>query len=402
MAGRGDVADELLARAAGTTVPMVRAQRHRLNGTAQGSATGDPETDALIGITATPEVSGAVAEALNKYAPRYAAFRTNVEDMKPDDLAQADQIYRQGDLSDAIIRGTADRNRVAGAQAAAKGNDLFSSDSTGAVLDKFQGSLDTSNPMAGSTINLRKEQAGAQRANAAQSYAQGRAADALADQRKQVTAAGPGGGVGGKAPAGYRWTAGQDGELRLEPIPGGPKDPANNLGGSGKPMTEGQAKANLFGNRMVEADAVLREQEEKGVYRPGNMKAMVEGVAGAVPLVGDSLREGASAAMNWTQSAGQQQVDQARRDFINAVLRRESGAVISDSEFANADKQYFPQLGDSKEVREQKRRNRERVTQLMLDEVPEHHRKKPAPRGASGSWDETPSQPANRNVKVDW
>jgi hypothetical protein len=50
--------------------------------------------------------------------------------------------------------------------------------------------------------------------------------------------------------------------------------------------------------------------------------------------------------------------DQAKRDFINAVLRRESGAVISDQEFANAEQQYFPQPGEPPALIEQKRQNR--------------------------------------------
>ena len=53
-----------------------------------------------------------------------------------------------------------------------------------------------------------------------------------------------------------------------------------------------------------------------------------------------------------------QQYDQASRNFINAVLRRESGAVISPSEFDNARKQYLPQPGDSKETLKQKELNR--------------------------------------------
>ncbi|WP_104662854.1 hypothetical protein [Ensifer adhaerens] len=62
---------------------------------------------------------------------------------------------------------------------------------------------------------------------------------------------------------------------------------------------------------------------------------------------------------NYAISDEAQQLDQAKRDFINAVLRQESGAVISDEEFANAERQYFPQPGDSQQVIEQKRRNRE-------------------------------------------
>jgi hypothetical protein len=57
-------------------------------------------------------------------------------------------------------------------------------------------------------------------------------------------------------------------------------------------------------------------------------------------------------------SSNQQAVEQAQRNFVNAVLRQESGAVISDAEFENAKKQYFPQPGDDKKVIEQKRANR--------------------------------------------
>lgn len=52
-------------------------------------------------------------------------------------------------------------------------------------------------------------------------------------------------------------------------------------------------------------------------------------------------------------------MDQAQRNFVNAVLRRESGSAISASEFDSANKQYFPQPGDEPSVLEQKRRNRD-------------------------------------------
>ena len=40
----------------------------------------------------------------------------------------------------------------------------------------------------------------------------------------------------------------------------------------------------------------------------------------------------------------------ASRNFIAAVLRKESGAAISDGEYLNGLKQYFPQVGDKPEV----------------------------------------------------
>jgi hypothetical protein len=62
---------------------------------------------------------------------------------------------------------------------------------------------------------------------------------------------------------------------------------------------------------------------------------------------------------NALKSAERQQFEQAQRDFVNATLRRESGAAISDTEFANAKQQYFPQPGDSTEVVAQKTANRQ-------------------------------------------
>lgn len=58
------------------------------------------------------------------------------------------------------------------------------------------------------------------------------------------------------------------------------------------------------------------------------------------------------------QSAEMQSYMQAARNFVNALLRRESGAVISPSEFAEARQQYLPQPGDTNEVLQQKALNR--------------------------------------------
>jgi hypothetical protein len=58
-------------------------------------------------------------------------------------------------------------------------------------------------------------------------------------------------------------------------------------------------------------------------------------------------------------SPEQQQNDQARRNFISAVLRKESGAAISPTEYVNEERKYFPQLGDSPKVIQQKQQARE-------------------------------------------
>ena len=56
----------------------------------------------------------------------------------------------------------------------------------------------------------------------------------------------------------------------------------------------------------------------------------------------------------------------AQRNFLNAVLRRESGAVISPTEFAEGRAQYFPQQGDKPAVLKQKKANRDLVQQNFI------------------------------------
>jgi hypothetical protein len=51
----------------------------------------------------------------------------------------------------------------------------------------------------------------------------------------------------------------------------------------------------------------------------------------------------------------------AQRAFINALLRRESGAAIAKSEFDSYGREYFPQLGDTPAQIEDKRKHRAEV-----------------------------------------
>lgn len=158
------------------------------------------------------------------------------------------------------------------------------------------------------------------------------------------------------------------------------------MGADGKPLqgksaiknlTEGQAKANLFGSRMVEADRILSELE--GRYSPFAVNSRM--TAEATPVVGGIL----GAIGNTVISKEGQQAEQAQRDFINAVLRRESGAVIADSEFDNARKQYFPQPGDSPEVLKQKARNRRTAINGMAAEIPGGLRSVPTAANPGGA-----------------
>ena len=105
-------------------------------------------------------------------------------------------------------------------------------------------------------------------------------------------------------------------------------------------LTQGQEKATGFFGRAAQSQIILNDLENQGTL-------MRNYLAGAVPFG------------NFLRTSEGQRYDQAKRDFINAILRQESGAVIGESEFANAEKQYFPQPGDTPEVIAQKRQNRE-------------------------------------------
>lgn len=118
-----------------------------------------------------------------------------------------------------------------------------------------------------------------------------------------------------------------------------------------KPVTEFQGKNALYGSRAAMSDKVLNDLEEKISLVGLSTKESLQNT----PVIGGAL----GAAANVALSADQQKVEQAQRNFVNAVLRQESGAVISNQEFDNAKKQYFPQPGDSKEVIAQKRANRQ-------------------------------------------
>lgn len=101
-------------------------------------------------------------------------------------------------------------------------------------------------------------------------------------------------------------------------------------------LTEAQANALQYSERMAFNNNILTQLEKAGFNASG---------AGA-------------AVQNWTPNliTGEQfqSYDAARRNWISAVLRKESGAAISKSEEKGALQQYFPAFGDSPSVVKQK------------------------------------------------
>jgi len=135
---------------------------------------------------------------------------------------------------------------------------------------------------------------------------------------------------------------------------------AKGLGG-GKPLTEAQGKATGLAMRAEKAHKLISTVGKEGEVKPGIIKGAVE----QVPFIGNALGGLVNVVPGIKPSPVQQQVEQAQRDFVNAVLRQESGAAISQSEFDNAQKQYFPIPGDSSAVIKQKAKNRETAIRAL-------------------------------------
>jgi hypothetical protein len=153
----------------------------------------------------------------------------------------------------------------------------------------------------------------------------------------------------------------QDRSGKITPVQGfGPKAGAATL-------NKEQSDALTFGSRMKVADKIMQDMAAQGVDRGSVIKGALE----SVPLVGGALGGVANATV---ASDKQQQVEQAQRDFVNAVLRRESGAAISSGEFDSAAKQYFPRVGDSAAVIQQKAQNRQLATRGLMAAVPASQR----------------------------
>ena len=140
----------------------------------------------------------------------------------------------------------------------------------------------------------------------------------------------------------------ESGPVAFNPKTGGAKPvttPAGTPLPGGKPLTESQGNATAYGMRMASAESTLQELAKTGNLRP----AVISGA----PLIGGVA---AQSLPTWLggNSDEQQQVKQAKTNFITAVLRKESGAVISDSEFDTEDKKYFPQVNDGPKTIKQK------------------------------------------------
>jgi hypothetical protein len=121
-------------------------------------------------------------------------------------------------------------------------------------------------------------------------------------------------------------------------------------------LTETQANATGFANKMESAERSARQFEGAATGTWDNsMRGITDGKYSPVPR----------AWTNWAVSKEFQQYEQAKSQFITALLRRESGAAINADEWSRYDREYFPQVGDDANVIDQKRAARQVAIDAM-------------------------------------
>jgi hypothetical protein len=136
-----------------------------------------------------------------------------------------------------------------------------------------------------------------------------------------------------------------------------------------RPLEKRKVEAEI---QKLQAEARKKSEEKKEFkkdqYDAGTFAKRIEQTEGVFDALDKSGynraslgQEAQSMLPRFMQGENLRKQDQAERNFINAVLRRESGAAISDSEFKNAEIQYLPRPGDTPEVKAQKKANRMQV-----------------------------------------
>lgn len=118
-------------------------------------------------------------------------------------------------------------------------------------------------------------------------------------------------------------------------------------GGNIKPMTEAQSKDAVYATRAAGALPLVDQFGDALTDLKGK-------AADSIPLVG-----------NYMKSEAYQKAEQAGREFLQAVLRKDTGAAITSQEMDQYGSVYLPQPGDSKPVLDQKKAARLRALEAM-------------------------------------
>lgn len=109
-------------------------------------------------------------------------------------------------------------------------------------------------------------------------------------------------------------------------------------------LTHEQALSQGYVDRLKQAEKIISDPK---------IASSAQGISG----VWNKIVEGLPFSQV-LQTEAYQKLSQAERDWINAKMRQESGMNIKPDEFANAEKQYFPLVGNPKAVLDQKAADR--------------------------------------------
>lgn len=148
------------------------------------------------------------------------------------------------------------------------------------------------------------------------------------------------------------WEASKKGGMSLQ------VDPATGQvsfqqGGNIKPMTEGQSKDTVFATKAAGA---LPNLDKYG----NALTSLGERAADALP----------GGVGNYVKSEDYQKAEQAGQEFMMAILRKETGAAITDTEMRLYGDLYLPRPGDKPGKLAQKKESRKRALEAIKAGMP--------------------------------
>jgi hypothetical protein len=150
------------------------------------------------------------------------------------------------------------------------------------------------------------------------------------------------------------------------------KDYKDWLKSESEPLNEFQGKAVLFGSSMKQANNVIDQLSKEGTLVPAVAPEFLSGIAKLAPLgVGDAAANAIQAAFRNDPTSlvgpdkNQQRLAQAQLGFAIPYLRQTSGASFGAQEVANTIAEFFPLIGESQGVIDQKAASRKRVIESM-------------------------------------
>jgi len=145
-------------------------------------------------------------------------------------------------------------------------------------------------------------------------------------------------------PKGQKPVTLSEGQTLVNPQTGQPIGPASTVAPK---LTETQSKDLSFYQRGAGAENILRNFE-------GSLTSAGNAALGSVPGVG-----------NFLTSKDYQQAQQAGREVLAAILRKDTGAAVTQSEMELYGSMFLPKPGDAPAVVQQKREARQRALEAI-------------------------------------